>query len=85
MCAEVLQRRSGDAADMLGNVADAAASLPELYRHLMENSSDAIGAIRSSAGAAKNCQSIVLAFGGKGERALLPGDMQFARNLGHRR
>ena len=79
MCAEVLQRRSGDAADMLGNVADAAASLPELYRHLMENSSDAIDAIRSSAGAAKNCQSIVLAFGGEGERALLPGDMQFAR------
>jgi hypothetical protein len=42
MCAEVLQRRRGDAADMLGGVADAAASLPELYRHLMENGSDAM-------------------------------------------
>jgi beta-lactamase superfamily II metal-dependent hydrolase len=79
MCAEVLQRRSGDAADVLGNVADATASISELYRHLMENRSDAIDAIRSTAGAAKNCQSIVLAFGAEGERVLLPGDMQFAR------
>jgi beta-lactamase superfamily II metal-dependent hydrolase len=78
-CAEVLQREGGAAADLLGKVSDAAASLPELYRHLMENGSDAIDAIRGAAGAAKNCQSIVLAFGSKGERVLLPGDMQFAK------
>jgi hypothetical protein len=79
MCAEVLQRQSGDAADMLASVADAAASLAELYRRLLENPSDAVDAMRSTAGAAKNCQSIVLAFGSEGERVLLPGDMQFAK------
>ena len=79
MCAEVLQRASGDAADMLGSVADATGSVAELYRHLTENGSDSIDAVRGKAGAAKNCQSIVLAFGPEGERVLLPGDMQFAK------
>jgi beta-lactamase superfamily II metal-dependent hydrolase len=78
VCAEVLQRASGDAADMIGNIADATESTAELYRHLMENRSDALDAVRSKAGAAKNCQSIVVAFGPAENHVLLPGDMQFA-------
>ena len=78
-CAQVLQHETGKAAAMLGNIANVTTSVAELYRHLMEHRSDALDVIRSSAGAAKNCQSIVLAFGPEGERVLLPGDMQFAK------
>jgi beta-lactamase superfamily II metal-dependent hydrolase len=77
-CAEVLQHAGGTATDMLANVADATASVADLYLQLMANRG-ALDAVQGEPGAAKNCQSIVLAFGPAGQRVLLPGDMQFAK------
>jgi beta-lactamase superfamily II metal-dependent hydrolase len=82
-CAETIQRGSGDVADMLADGMDAAESAAETYLRLMAGAADPLGADRASraqraVGFAKNCQSIVVALGEAGARALLPGDMQFA-------
>jgi beta-lactamase superfamily II metal-dependent hydrolase len=77
-CAETIQRVSGDAADMVADMGDPSESLAEAYRRVMASSDDGADAIQHAVGWAKNCQSIVLSFGQPGERALLPGDMQFA-------
>jgi beta-lactamase superfamily II metal-dependent hydrolase len=76
-CAQTIQGNSGDAADMLADMGDPSESLAEAYLRIMASSADAASFDRKI-GWAKNCQSIVMAFGGPGERVLLPGDMQFA-------
>lgn len=76
-CAEVIQSASGDLADFLSDANDPSETLAEAYQRLM-STSDAASFDRKI-GWAKNCQSIVLAFGGEGQRVLLPGDMQFAK------
>jgi Metallo-beta-lactamase superfamily len=76
-CAQVIQRASGDAVDFMRDMGDPSESLAEAYQRIMSSTSDAADFDRSI-GFAKNCQSIVLAFGGAGQRVLLPGDMQFA-------
>jgi beta-lactamase superfamily II metal-dependent hydrolase len=77
-CAEVIQRASGDAADLVADTGDASESLADIYLRIMRGADDAADAIHHEIGWAKNCQSIVMAFGPPGERILLPGDMQFA-------
>jgi Metallo-beta-lactamase superfamily len=76
-CAQTIQGASGDAADMLADIGDRPESLAETYQRIMASSADA-PLFDRKIGFAKNCQSIVMAFGDPGERVLLPGDMQFA-------
>jgi beta-lactamase superfamily II metal-dependent hydrolase len=78
LCAQTIQRVSGDAADMLSDMGDPTESIGEAYLRIMTSDSDAADVIHHEIGWAKNCQSIVLSFGNEGERVLLPGDMQFA-------
>jgi beta-lactamase superfamily II metal-dependent hydrolase len=77
-CAEVIQRASGDAVEMLADMGDPSETLGETYLRVLRSVSDESDAIHHEVGWAKNCQSIVMAFGPEGERVLLPGDMQFA-------
>jgi hypothetical protein len=76
-CAQVIQSASGDAVEFMSDMGDPSESLAQAYQRIMSGTSDAADFDRSI-GFAKNCQSIVLAFGDPGERVLLPGDMQFA-------
>ena len=79
-CSKVIQSASGDGADFLGEMSDPAESLPQAYLRIMGSvAADSAPTFNRKIGWAKNCQSIVLAFGDAGERILLPGDMQFAQ------
>jgi hypothetical protein len=77
-CAEVIQRTSGDAADILAEMGDPTESIADTYLRVMRSGGDESDVINHEVGWAKNCQSIVMAFGSEGERVLLPGDMQFS-------
>jgi beta-lactamase superfamily II metal-dependent hydrolase len=79
LCAAQIGATNKDASDFASDAssADAEASRADLYRQVAANIDAADGA--GGRGAGMNCQSITLAFGQPGERALLAGDMQFAR------
>jgi beta-lactamase superfamily II metal-dependent hydrolase len=79
LCAAQIGATNKDSSDFVSDArdADAAASRADLYRQVAANIDAADGA--GGRGAGMNCQSITLAFGKPGERALLAGDMQFAR------
>src|SRR5262245_14432068 len=77
-CAEVIQRMSGDAADILAEMGDPTESIADTYLRVMRSGGGESDVINHEVGWAKNCQSIVMAFGSEGERLLLPGGMQFS-------
>ena len=76
LCAAQIAKTNDDASDMADSLRADAPNLVSLYR----NAGSMLDAGGGGRGAGMNCQSITLAFGGKKDRALLAGDMQFAES-----
>ncbi|PZQ19287.1 MAG: hypothetical protein DI565_02615 [Ancylobacter novellus] len=81
LCAEQIQASARAASDALDAIErrDVPMTPAQIYRSMVRGSALADPIDRSGSGAAKNCQSIVLAFGPPGHRTLLAADMQFCR------
>lgn len=79
-CASQIAKTNKDAEDAADGLLQADASLDEvgLYREIVRRDDEFNDAGRNTRGNGMNCQSITMAFGPKGERVLLAGDMQFA-------
>jgi len=77
LAASQIASTNKDAADAVSEALkrDAGLSDVRLYRSLIDL--DAFDDVRNPRGSGMNCQSITLAFGPPGARALLAGDMQF--------
>lgn len=80
LCAGQIAKTNKDAEDAADRLLLADASLDEvdLYREIVRRDDEFNDAGTNTRGNGMNCQSITLAFGPKGQRVLLAGDMQFA-------
>lgn len=78
-CAQTIQGTAGDLVDFVASndLAGPSETVAQAYLRLLDRAADA-PAFDRKIGWAKNCQSIVMAFGEADARVLLPGDMQFA-------
>lgn len=79
LCADQIRRETQDAVKAidLARATDRAMSLPEIFRSIAQKGAFVDMLDMYGEGSAKNCQSIVLAFGPASHRVLLAGDMQF--------
>lgn len=80
LCADQIQKLTKDAVDAIGTARtrDSAMSAVDIYRAIMRSGAFVDLLDMYGDGSARNCQSIVLAFGSDDRKVLLAGDMQFA-------